>query len=204
MYKHTKSKPNMAVRKVLQIGDPLLKASNKVIDDFSSPKLFKLILDLTDTLRKEDLIGIAAPQIGENYKVFITEIRKTKTRELDQTDELRVYINPVIIDYSAIESIIYEGCGTVLHGRLFGPVLRPKKITMEAYSLDGIKYRFTCDGILARVIQHEYDHMKGVEFLEKISDYKKMMTAEYYQKTIKLSKEQKHNSRITIKEFPFV
>lgn len=194
----------MAVRKVLQIGDSLLKASNAKIEDFSSPKLFKLILDLTDTLRKEDLIGMAAPQIGENFKVFITEIRKTKTRELDQTDELRVYINPEILDYSASESIIYEGCGTVMHGRLFGPVLRPKKITMEAYSLDGVKFRFTCDGILARVIQHEYDHMKGVEFLEKISDYKKLMTAEYYQKTIKLSKEQKHNSRITIKEFPFV
>jgi peptide deformylase len=194
----------MAVRKVLQIGDPLLKAANAKIDDFNSQRLFKLVLDLTDSMRKNDLIGIAAPQIGENLRIFITEIRKTKNRELDQTDELRVYINPEITNYSPQKSVIYEACGSVLHGRLFGPVSRPQKITIQAQNLDGTKFRLTCDGILSRVIQHEYDHMTGVEFLEKISDNKKMMSAEHYQKRIKLSLVQKRHSKITIKEFPFV
>lgn len=194
----------MAVKKVLQIGDPLLKATNSKITDFDSQHIYKLVLDLSDTMRKNDLIGIAGPQIGENLKIFITEIRKTKNRDLDQTDELRVYINPEITDYSPQKTVIYEACGSVLHGRLFGPVSRPQKITIQAKNLDGTKFRLTCDGILSRVIQHEYDHMDGVEFLEKISDAKKMMSIEHYQKTIKMSKVQRRHSRITIKEFPFV
>jgi peptide deformylase len=194
----------MAIRKVLQIGDPLLKETNSKVLDFNSKKLSKLVTDLADTMRKSDLIGIAGPQIGENIQIFITEIRKTKNRELDQTDDLRVYINPEITDYSSQKIIIYEACGSVLHGRLFGPVLRSKKITIQAYDLDGTKFRLTCDGILSRVIQHEFDHMSGVEFLEKISNYKKLMTAEHYQKRIKSSKVQKGHSKITIKEFPFV
>ena len=182
----------MAVKKVLQIGDPLLKTTNSKITDFDSQHIYKLVLDLSDTMRKNDL------------KIFITEIRKTKNRDLDQTDELRVYINPEITDYSPQKTVIYEACGSVLHGRLFGPVSRPQKITIQAKNLDGTKFRLTCDGILSRVIQHEYDHMDGIEFLEKISDAKKMMSIEHYQKTIKMSKVQRRHSRITIKEFPFV
>jgi peptide deformylase len=195
----------MAIRKVLQIGDEFLKAENATVDDFKSKGIQRiiqgLVRDLTDTMRKADLIGMASPQIGRNFKVFITEVRKTKARELDQTDELRIYINPKIITYSKDECEIYEGCGSVLKGKLFGPVLRPSKITIQAQSLDGALFKLTCDGILARVIQHEYDHMSGVEFLEKISDYKKIMSREHYLKKIKTSKAQIERSRISIIDF---
>lgn len=194
----------MSIRDAIQIGDPRLKAENKVINDFSDPVIKQVIQDLIDTMRAKELIGMAAPQIGENWKMFVTEPRETKFRTADQVDELRIYINPVIVECSTEETIIYEGCGSLLNGQLFGPVRRPKEITIETFDQDGKKFRLTCDGILARVIQHEYDHLNGIEFIEKIYDYKKLMTADFYVKDIKGSKEQTEASIITKKIAQFV
>ncbi|MFA6250344.1 MAG: peptide deformylase [Candidatus Shapirobacteria bacterium] len=189
----------MAIKPTLQIGDPRLKAENKPVKDFDDPVVKQVIQDLVDTMHQNELIGMAAQQIGENWKIFVTEPRETKTRPADQADELRVYINPVIVESSNEENVIYEGCGSVLNGALFGPVKRPKEITVEAFDQNGNKFRLTCDGILARVIQHEYDHLLGIEFTEKVLDYKKLMTADYYRETIKMSPEQIEASKITKK-----
>lgn len=191
----------MAVRKTIQIGDLRLKAENIVIKNFNDPTVKKVIKDLKDTMIKNDLIGMAAPQIGHNYKIFITQPRKTKARKLPKGDKLRIYINPKIIKSSKEKNIIYEGCGSVLDGNLFGPVKRPKEIIIEAYDEKGKNFQIRCDGILARVIQHENDHMVGVEFTEKIFDYKKLIAKEFYVKTIRNSKEQLQASNITIVEY---
>lgn len=187
----------MAVREVVQIGHPALKAKNKTIANFNSPKVKQLIKDLVDTMREEELIGVAAPQIGENLKIFVTEPRKTKTRTGDQVDQLRVYINPAIIFLSKAQTIIYEGCGSVAKGTIFGPVKRPEEITIEAIDEKGKKFKLNCNGILARVIQHEYDHLQGVEFTEKVTDYQKLIDVSFYKKYIKNSKQQKRASKIT-------
>lgn len=194
----------MAFRETVQIGHPALKAINQEITDFNSEKIKQIIQDLVDTMRQNELVGMAGPQIAENYKVFITEPRVTPTRTIDQADELRVYINPIIVNSSVEECTIYEGCGSVLNGSLFGPVIRPREITIEAFDQNGKKFSLTCDGLLARVIQHEYDHLKGVEFTEKVSDYKKLMAAEFYKQNIKGSEEQINNSKITKKEFKWL
>ena len=192
----------MAVRNILQIGDPRLKAKNHFIDDFDNPKLKKVIKDLAETIRASGLfVGLAAPQIGENYQIIATEIRETKTRTGEQSDKLRVYINPKIIFYSKAKDVAYEGCGSVAQANLFGPVKRPKEIMVEAFNPDGHKFRLRCDGPLARVIQHEYDHLSGIEFTEKVIDYKKLMNRDAYIKRIKNSKQQIEVSKITIKEF---
>jgi peptide deformylase len=191
----------MSERVVLQMGDPKLKAKNKIVAGAKNPHIKNVIQDLIDTMRTNGLVGIAAPQIGENYHVFVTEPRNTKTRAKYQTDELRVYINPTITHYSKAQSIIYEGCGSVMHGDLFAPVKRPKQITVEAYDRNMKKFRLVCDGLLARVIQHEYDHLSGVEFTEKIYDYKKIMCREFYMKGIKKSRVQMVASEITVKRF---
>lgn len=194
----------MAVRDTIQIGDLRLKAENKIVTDFSDLKVRQVVTDLVDTMHKNGLIGMAAQQIGENWKIFVTEPRETEDRPKDQADELRVYINPVIIEFSKEENIIYEGCGSVLHGTLFGPVKRAKEITIEAFDLKGKKFRLVCDGILARVIQHEYDHLQGIEFTEKIFDYKKLMAAEFYRERIKNSPEQIEASKITKKIYQYL
>lgn len=190
----------MVIRDTLQLGDPRLKNKNAFVKDFSSSSIKQIISDLVDTMRSQELVGMAAPQIGENIRIFVTEPRETKTRSADQSDELRVFINPVITLFSEEKSLIYEGCGSVVHGELFGPVIRPKEIVIEAYDAEGEKFRFICDGILARVIQHEYDHLSGIEFTEKISDYKKIVSLEWYIQTIRNSKKQVEESRISKKE----
>jgi peptide deformylase len=190
----------MAIRQTIQIGHPVLKAKNKPIIDFGSKKLHQVVEDLIDTMHEAQLIGMAAPQIAENFQVFVTEPRETKTRAKDQADTLRIYINPKIIYASKEEVVIFEGCGSVMQGKLFGPVSRPKTITIEAFDLTGKKYQFTTDGILAQVIQHEYDHMEGIEFLEKVSNYKEMMTVDYYVDRIKNDPKHREACVITRKE----
>ena len=191
----------MAIRKVIEIGHRILKLKNKPITDFNSPLLKKLIRDLTDTMKDVELIGIAAPQIAENYQVFLTQPRKTKARKLVKGDVLRVYINPTITFISKETNLIYEGCGCVPNLSIFGPVVRPAEIEVEAYDITGSKFSLRCNGILARVIQHEFDHLQGIEFLEKVSDNRKMLSWTHYQKDIRNSKEQKEASKITKIEY---
>lgn len=148
-------------------------------------------------MQKADLIGIAAPQIGINYKIFATHPRNTKSRNLGKADKLRIYINPKIIYRSSRENVIYEGCGSFDNGKIFGPVSRPVEIEVQALDENGKKFRLKCDGILARVIQHEMDHLDGVEFISKVNDYGKIIVDDYYRKNIKNSQLQKKNSLIT-------
>lgn len=191
----------MAARKVIMAGDPLLKAKNKLVKDYKSPKVQKLIKELIATNKKAGLIGIAASQIGENQMVFITHPINTKERKLGKTDKLRVYINPKITYQSKKKNIIYEGCGSVANGAIFGPVVRPGEIEVEAVDEKGQKFRLRANGILARVIQHENDHLHGIEFIQKVSDYGKIVVQAYYRKHIRNSTLQKKNSLITKVEY---
>jgi peptide deformylase len=188
------------VRETLQIGDPRLKETNREITDFDDPKVRQVVEDLVETMRAAELVGLAAPQIGENWRIFVTEPRETKTRTGDQTDVLRVFINPSVVNSSEEEVIIYEGCGCVAKGTLFGPVSRPKEVTIVAQDQTGRRFSLRCDGILGRVVQHENDHMSGIEFTEKITDYMKIMGIDHYIARIRNSPEQKQASVITVKE----
>ncbi len=190
----------MAIRTTIQLGHPALKAENNIVTDFADPTLTQLIIDLKDSMYKVKLIGMAAPQIAENYMVFITEPRETEYRPADQADEFRVYINPKIIWESDEKITIWEACGSVTEVNIFGPVVRSKVVEVEAFNQQGIKFRFKADGILGRVIQHEMDHLLGVEFIEKVQDYSKLKSLEFYLKDIKTSPEQVAAQKISIKE----
>lgn len=189
----------MSVRKVIEAGNPLLKAKNKTVSDVKSPKIRKVIKDLIDTMPKASLIGIAAPQIGENYMVFTTHPRNTKARKLGKVDKLRVFINPKITYKSKKTNLIYEGCGSVAD--IFGPVIRPEEVEVEAFDQNGQKISLRANGILARVIQHEYDHLEGIEYIQKVSDYSKIVVKKHYVKDIRNSKLQKENSKVTKIEY---
>jgi peptide deformylase len=190
------------IRRVIEAGEPRLKLTNKQISNFKLARVKKLIKDLSDTMYKTDLIGIAAPQVGENWQIFVTHPRNTGARKLVRADKLRVFINPEIVQQSKIKSVIYEGCGSL--GDVYGPVLRSKEITVEAFDQNGQKFSLCCDGILARVIQHEYDHLRQTEFIQKVSDYNKIVVKKYYRKNIRLSKMQIENSQTTTVEFKFI
>lgn len=191
----------MAVKQTLQLGDPKLKANNIYVNNFDDPKVKKVIEDLADTMKARGLIGIAAPQIGENHKIFVTQPRKTKARNLPFKDKLRVYINPRLISASKEKVVIWEGCGCVgSKDMFFGPVKRAREITVEAFDSKGKKFQIHCDGILARVILHELDHLNGIEFIEKVDDYKKLMHITHYTKTIRNSPEQNIKAKVSLLE----
>lgn len=189
----------MAIRKVIQAGHPGLKTKNRIVKDINSFETKKIIKNMKDTMYKVGLIGIAANQINENLMIFVTHPRTTKARRLGKKDKLRIFINPKFIYKSKNENIIYEGCGSV--GDIFGPVKRPSEVEIKATDENGKKFSLKCDGILARVIQHEMDHLEGSEFIEKVNDYSKIISHEFYKKEIRNSKEQLKNSQISKIEF---
>lgn len=174
----------MVIKNIVQIGNPLLSQKSKLISKIDSKETQKVIKDLIDSMRYHNLIGIAASQIGKKLRVFVTEVKKTPYRNPEDVDKLRIYINPQITWSSKQQVVVYEGCGSVAHAKLFAPVKRPKKIEVEALDEKGNKFRLKADGLLSRVIQHEYDHLNGIEFTEKITDIKKIMSSEEYKKRI--------------------
>jgi peptide deformylase len=175
----------MIIEDIIQIGNPILNRPSKFVAKISDEETQRVITNLVDSVRHHSLIGMAASQIGEKLRIFVTEVRKTKYRNLP-TDKLRVYINPEIIWSSKKQVVIYEGCGSVAYSKLFGPVSRPEKIIIEACDENGNKFRLKADGMLSRVIQHEYDHLNGIEFTEKITDMRKIMSSDEYKKMVGL------------------
>lgn len=172
----------MPIIKTIQAGNPLIHSASEAIGDVHSEEVKAVVIDLVDTMRAEDLVGMAAPQIGVSARVFITEIRETQFRKSD-IDVLRVFINPRIVSVSENAAVGYEGCGSVASAEFFGQVERPKEVTVEATDEKGEIFTFTAQGLLARVIQHELDHLDGILFTEKISDMKKVMSKEEYIKS---------------------
>lgn len=169
----------MIIKEIIQIGNPLLSKKSKPIAKISSIETQQVIKNLVDSMRYHDLVGMAASQIGEKMRIFVTEVRKTFYRNFSK-DILRVYINPKIVWFSKKQVIIYEGCGSVAYAKLFAPVKRPEKIIIEAFDEKGNKFRLKAEGFLSRVIQHEYDHLDGIEFTEKITDIRKIMSSGEY------------------------
>lgn len=170
----------MIKQKAIQIGDPIIRKKSRKVGKVSLKTVIKTIKDLVDSMRFHELVGMAAPQIGISLCVFVTEIRKTKTRSQKEKDELRVYINPHIVSFSKTKSTEYEGCGSVAFSQLFGPVRRPKSIVIKAQDIDGKIFTLQASGLLARVIQHEIDHLNGIVYLDKITDLKKVISKDQY------------------------
>jgi len=171
----------MIIKDIMQIGNPLLSKKSKFVADIDSKETQRVINNLVDSVRYHGLVGIAASQIGEKLRIFVTEVRKTKYRN-HKKDILRVYINPKIVWFSKKQVIIYEGCGSVAYAKLFAPVRRPEKIIIEASDANGNQFKLKAEGFLSRVIQHEYDHLDGIEFTEKITDMRRIMSSEEYKK----------------------
>ncbi len=171
----------MAIKKTIQIGDTVLRAKAEVVKDIKLKSVKNLITDLTDSMRANNLVGIAAPQIGKSLRIFVTEIRKTKFRKSDEVDKFRVFINPKIVSVSKKKIKDWEGCGSVAEAGVFAMVSRPQSVMVEAYDEDGEKFSLKATGLLARVIQHENDHLDGVMFTD-IADMKTLTGRDEYLK----------------------
>ena len=179
----------MIIKSVTQVGNPIIRKKSKNVASVKSLSVKKIIKNLTDSMRHSNLVGMAAPQIGQNLRIFVTEIRKTKFRKkIKELDGLRVFINPKIISRSRKMVSGYEGCGSVATAGIFGKVPRPYRVTVSAINEKNKKFVFTAKGLLARVIQHETDHLDGIVFLDKVADKKSLMSREEYLKKFRRKK----------------
>ncbi len=114
-------------------------------------------------IQKHVLVGLAAPQIGKAIRVILADV---KADGQGNVAELRLYINPEIIDRSQETREWYEGCYST--GNVKGVVRRPHSVTIHALNRDGARICETHAGYVARIFQHEIDHLDGIRFLERM------------------------------------
>src|SRR5512133_38962 len=112
----------MIIKNIVQIGDSRIREKSKKIEP-TSQKAKRAVKDLKDTMRAQKLVGISAPQIGRSYRIILVEVRPvgTLTRQGYGEIPLTILINPKIIEFSEKRKTIYEGCGSVAYGQIFGP-----------------------------------------------------------------------------------
>ena len=170
----------MAVIKTTLIGEPVLRETAEQVLDVSDTHIQQTIADLVDTMREEQLIGMAAPQIGDPVRIFVSEIRETPLRK-SGFDMLRVFINPEITEFSRETELSFEGCGSI--PGLFGEVERSSEITVKYQDEKGVSCEMKAEGLLAHVIQHENDHLNGILFTD-LADPKSLVSREYYIKHV--------------------
>jgi peptide deformylase len=159
----------MILKQVTQVGNPVIRTRSSSVNDALSKETKTIIKNLTDSMRHHELVGMAAPQIGKLLRIFVTEIRKTKIRKGSdiRPDPLRVFINPVIVSYSKKVINDWEGCGSVAFSCLFAKVRRAQSLTIEAIDEKGVLRMCKATGLLARIIQHEIDHLDGIVFTDR-------------------------------------
>ncbi len=171
----------MIIPRTTQIGDPVIRSKSRPVKNLKSVRT--IVRDLVDSMRHHHLVGMAAPQISVPLRIFVSEIKKTSTRRKlhsSDLDPLRVFINPKIIQRSKTMEARYEGCGSVAESGLFGKVPRHRQVIVSALDEEGERFHLTATGLLARVIQHEIDHLDGKVFLDRMKDMSSLMGREEF------------------------
>ena len=146
----------MAVYAIVKIGDPILREKAAEVKSVT-PNIIKLLDNMKDTLYDAKGVGLAAPQIGISKKVVV----------IDVGDGLIELINPEIISYSEELESDVEGCLSIPGKQ--GEVERYCKVTVKAMNREGKPIEITGEGLLARALQHEIDHLYGVLYIDRAS-----------------------------------
>jgi len=131
------------------------------------PDLQQLIADMRETLAHAEGVGLAAPQVGHSIKMFITDGSAFKDDEPALATFQRVMINPEIVEYSDEKWTFNEGCLSVPD--IHEDVVRPSKIKIHYFDENFVEHEEWLDGLAARIVQHEYDHVEGNVFTDKLS-----------------------------------
>ena len=146
----------MAVLKVRKYGDPVLRRRAAEVTDVT-PELHRTIADMVDTMYDEAGIGLAAPQVGISLRLMVVGH--------DERREPRALINPAIADRGG-EVTAEEGCLSI--PGVFAQITRAEWVDVEAKDVDGQPVKIHGRGLLARVLQHELDHLDGVFFIDHL------------------------------------
>ncbi len=158
---------------IILYGSSILRKHSFEVTGDDNP--IKLAEDLFDTLKKAAGIGLAAPQAGILKRAFVID-----TSPFSEDDNLvpkyeQAFINPEIIGLSANKTYYEEGCLSI--PGIFEEVYRPKKISVRYFDINFNLIKEELDGLKARIFQHEYDHLEGILFIDKLSPLKRKMLA---------------------------
>lgn len=164
---------------IVAYGDPVLK--KKAVDiDADYPKLKELIDNMWDTMYNAHGVGLAAPQIGLAIRLFLVDTAPfAEDEELteEEVEELKafkkVFINPTIVEEEGEEWAFSEGCLSIPDVR--EDVYRKPELVLHYQDEDFNAHELKLDGVIARVVQHEYDHIEGILFTDKLSSLKKRL-----------------------------
>lgn len=160
--------------KIITQPNPILRKKSVAINSkiINSRELKRLISAMAKTMVKTDGVGLAAPQIGKNIRLAV----------INSKDGVFCLINPKFTKKSWARELAPEGCLS-LPG-IFGKVKRHKKVSLTYYNQDGKKIKLTAEGLMARILQHEVDHLDGILFIDKAVEIENpnYLKNEYYTK----------------------
>ncbi|MEE4381686.1 MAG: peptide deformylase [Pseudomonadales bacterium] len=166
----------MTARTILRMGDPRLREPARALTEAerTAPELSTLIDDLVDTLDAAGGVGLAAPQIGVPLRVAVIRLNGGPSRygELPVLP-LTVYLNPEITVVDPATQGFWEGCLSV--PGLRGWVERPRAVRVAWTDLDGARQERLLEGFLATVFQHEFDHLDGRLYVDRITDTRRLV-----------------------------
>lgn len=147
--------------RIIKYPAKILREKAKKIKDPLDPEIQKLITQMIETLREAKGLGLAAPQIGKSLRLCA----------VDHENNLYVLINPKIVSYSRNKVMMEEGCLS-FPGKFF-QIERPEKVKVRYLDEKGKSAKIKADGILARALQHEIDHLEGILVIDKTRKSKK-------------------------------
>jgi len=167
---------------IAQLGNPILRQIAQPINQINDAKIQNLIDDLIATMTPANGVGIAAPQVSESHRIIIVASRPTLRYPSAPLMEPTPMINPQIIDHSAEIVKGWEGCLSI-------PGIRglvPRYQTTEIAYIDqyGQPQKQELTGFVARIFQHEFDHLEGMLFIDRVETTRDLMTEEEYQKQV--------------------
>ena len=148
-------------------GKEILRAKTREIPAISD-QIHEVVSNMFETMYAAEGIGLAAPQVSRSIRLFVIDISP-----LEEGERKRVYINPQIYAYGDEMDDYEEGCLSIPTIREI--VTRPTSIKIRYQDLKGKAYDEEVDGFLARVIQHEYDHLEGILFVDHLSSLKRSL-----------------------------
>jgi peptide deformylase len=152
--------------------DQRLRILAQEITDFSFiPDIAKVMFEL---MYRHNGIGLAGPQVNLPYKIFVINL----TADCQQKDKEKVFINPTIEFKKDRTTIVEEGCLSL--PKLYAKVVRPKTIKVKFLDLEGKEQIFGYDGLMSRVVQHEFDHLNGVLFIDRLDEVEKLKVFSKY------------------------
>lgn len=167
---------------IIQLGHPLLRSAAQLVDNIQAHDVQNLIDNLIATVEQANGVGIAAPQVAESYRLFIVASRPNLRYPNAPTMTPTAMINPKILAHSNQVVKEWEGCLSIPGIR--GWVPRYQDIEIEYTDRSGKLRKQELTDFVARIFQHEYDHLDGIVFLDRLESTQDIITEQEYQKRV--------------------